>query len=78
MNPFTAKMLAQAEGMAGFETSIHPNGRNFKKPYPAPGNGSIRKKAMKRLAARRLDHSATVGRDSAKAESYKSPGSMSK
>lgn len=55
--------------------SIHPNGRNFDKRYPAAGDGKIRRKAMKRLNARRLDHAATVAK---KTEGYRMPGSMAR
>lgn len=73
MNSFTERMSAVVyNGTA----SIHPNGRDVKR-YSV-GDGKIRRKAMKRLNARRNDHSATVGRDSSKTASYKMPGSMSR
>ena len=54
-------------------TSIHPNGRNFSKPYKAAGNGKRRRKAMARLNARRNAFSTTKNNTG-----QKMPGSMAR
>lgn len=77
LNPFTARMSAIVYTGT---TSIHPNGRNFSKPYKAPGNKGHRLKAMAKLNARRNAHKQreSDARDKAKTRAPldKVPGSM--
>lgn len=77
MNPFTERMSAVVYNGT---RSIHPNGRNFDKKYPAPGNSGYRLKAMAKLNARRNAHKQreSDARDKAKTRATldKTPGSM--
>lgn len=77
MNPYTERMSAVVYNGT---TSIHPNGRDHSKRYPAPGEGKHRRKAMAKLNARRVAHKhrESEARDKAKTRATldKTPGSM--
>lgn len=78
MNEFTARM--SAIDYSANSRSIHPNGRKHTKPYPGPGEGKHRRKALANRNARRIAHGQreSDAKDKAKtrAATDKIPGSM--